>query len=50
MWVEYVLLNFLLFGGIYALSKVIEDVTWYFVENYDEIMEKLDNHLSKSKE
>lgn len=34
----YVLPNVALFGGLYLLSKGIERATWFFIENYDDIV------------
>lgn len=31
----YILPNIILFGGIYGIAKVIEDVSWYMIENYE---------------
>lgn len=33
----YVLPNIALFGGLYALSKLIEHGTWYVIENHEAI-------------
>jgi hypothetical protein len=34
----YVLPNIALFGGIYVLAKGVEYATWYFICNYDNII------------
>lgn len=35
--IYYVLPNVALFGGLYALAKVIEYGTWYLIENHESI-------------
>lgn len=37
----YVLPNIALFGGIYLLAKGTERAAWYFITNYDNIVNKL---------
>ncbi len=39
--VYYVMPNIALFGGIYLLAKGIERAFWYFIINYDNIVNKL---------
>jgi hypothetical protein len=34
--VMYILPNFALFGGIYLLSKMIEQKVWTFIDKYEE--------------
>jgi hypothetical protein len=38
---HYLLPNIALFGGIYAAAKLFEHTTWYFICNYDDIVNKL---------
>lgn len=47
--VYYVLPNVLLFGGLYAIARYVENATWYFIENYDEIQEQIATLRSKYK-
>ena len=47
--INYILPNIALFGGIYAVSKAIEAATWYFIVNYDEIVQKLVDMYPESK-
>ena len=35
--IYYVLPNVALFSGLYLLSKGIENVVWFIIENYDAI-------------
>ena len=35
---EYIVYNVMMFGGIYALSKVIEYSVWYFIINHEYYM------------
>lgn len=35
--IYYVLLNVVLFGGLYALSKLVEYGCWYVLENYEAV-------------
>ena len=39
--VYYVLPNVALFGGIYLIAKGIERATWYFICNYDTIVNRM---------
>ncbi len=39
--VYYVLPNVVLFGGIFAISKLIERASWYVIENYETLIEKV---------
>lgn len=43
LFVYYILPNIVLFGGIFILAKVIERSTWYVIENYDSLVDKLLN-------
>jgi hypothetical protein len=36
--IYYVLPNVALFGGLYLLSKGIENVVWFVIENHDAII------------
>jgi hypothetical protein len=36
--IYYVLPNIALFGGLYLLSKGIENVMWFIIENHDAIV------------
>lgn len=39
----YILPNVALFGSIYAVAKMSEHAMWYFICNYDNIVNKLSN-------
>lgn len=39
--IYYVLPNVALFGGLYALAKVVEHATQYAIDNWDELMKRL---------
>lgn len=39
--VYYVVPNIALFGGIYLLAKGMEHAFWHFINNYDNIVNKL---------
>lgn len=39
--VYYVLPNILLFGGIYAVCKYIENATWHYIENFDTLQPQI---------
>mgnify|MGYP007049613010 CR=1 FL=1 len=36
--IYYILPNVALFGGLYLLSKGIENVMWFIIENHDAIV------------
>lgn len=38
--VYYVLPNVALFGGLYMIAKYVENATWHYIENYDEIQKR----------
>lgn len=40
---EYVLPNVVLFGGLYGIAKAAEAGAWYFICNYDQIINRLVN-------
>jgi len=42
--IYYVVPNVAMFGGLYALAKYIENATWYFIENYDEVHKTLESY------
>ncbi len=33
--IEYIIYNALMFGGLYAIGKANEMLTWHFIENYE---------------
>ncbi len=35
-----------MFGGLYLIAKYIENSAWYFIENYEEIQQKLKSYLN----
>lgn len=39
--INYILPNAVMFGGIYAMAKLFEQATWYFICNYNDIVNKL---------
>jgi|TARA_R110000851_G_scaffold119714_2_gene247587 hypothetical protein len=45
IFIEYVLPNVTLFGGIYILAKYVENSVWYYIENYDSEQETLKGML-----
>ena len=47
--IYYAIPNFVMFGGLYALAKYIENATWYFIENYDENLMQFSDLVSKQK-
>lgn len=47
--IHYVLPNVALFGGIYLLAKYVENATWHYIENYDEIQKHMPEFLKKIK-
>jgi len=36
----YIALNVVLFGSLWGLAKTVEAAVWYFIENYDDIIER----------
>jgi hypothetical protein len=36
--IYYILPNIALFGGIFLLSKLIENVVWYMICNHEDIL------------
>ncbi len=43
--VYYVLPNVAMFGGLNLIAKYIVNSAWYFIENYEEIQQKLKSYL-----
>lgn len=39
--VYYILPNIVLFGGIFVISKLIERASWYVIENFETLIEKV---------
>jgi hypothetical protein len=37
---SYIVPNFLLFGGIYVLAKMVEKAAWHIIVNYEELFEQ----------
>jgi hypothetical protein len=43
IFVNYIIPNIILFGGIFVFAKGIEYASWYLICNYDTIVGKLIN-------
>lgn len=39
--VYYILPNVVMFGGIYAACKYVENATWYYIENFEALQPQL---------
>ena len=44
--VNYLIPNFVLFGGIFTFAKGIEYASWYLICNYDTIVGRFNNGKS----
>ena len=49
IFIEYVLPNVALFGGIYLLAKYIENATQKFIDNYEQNQTILKDFMRKFK-
>jgi hypothetical protein len=47
--IYYILPNVALFGGLYLLSKGIENVMWFIIENHDAIVARDLSLIGKQK-
>lgn len=47
MFLEYILPNVLLFGGLYALGKGLERWMWFMIENYDQLDKIISQNMPK---
>ena len=45
LFVYYILPNIALFGGIYAVAKAAERSAWYVIENYDLLIQNLEDYF-----
>ena len=45
LFLYYVLPNIVLFGSIYVIAKLAEKTVWWFIENYDDLQEQIENML-----
>jgi hypothetical protein len=48
-FIEYILPNIVLSGGIYLIAKYVENSTQHHIDNYDESMKMLNQVYSKFK-
>lgn len=47
IFVNYIIPNVMLFGGIYLVAKYVENSVWYYIENYDEATATLEDFKKK---
>ena len=45
LFLYYVLPNIVLFGSLYVIAKLAEKYVWWFIVNYDDLQEKIENKL-----
>lgn len=40
IFVNYVLPNIVMFGGLYLVAQGVETASWYVISNYETLMER----------
>lgn len=46
----YIALNVLLFGSLYLLAKAVETATWYLIENYNDLIHRMEKFMVDRKQ
>lgn len=45
IFLYYVLPNIALFGSIYIVAKAVEHINWYVIENYDDLIHRMEKFM-----